>query len=212
MTSVFDILLSPGFMRETYRKKPLAKPSAALDLRKTLNWDRVIAILSKPHANCWLAHNGVLAEHATGLLTPETAMNGFTSGRTVLIRHSEQADPLIQRLAERFATEFSADVDIQLFGTPTGQTGFGWHYDLEEVFIIQSSGTKTYYLRANRDPGPYLDVYSPKSMDDLATRTQGDELIVTLAPGDFLYLPAGYWHTARAETDSWHYSIGLTVN
>lgn len=211
-TQLFETLQSSDFSESVFRKKPFALPKAAPELRKQLGLDRIVGILQTGHANCWLPLNGQLPPNANGRLTAEDAMSGFTSGRTVLIRHSEQADRFIQSLAERFAHDYNADVDIQLFGTPASHVGFGWHYDIEEVFIVQASGVKTYNVRANLQPGPYTSVYVPKDFNDFLLRAAAEEQEVTLAAGDLLYLPAGTWHTARAVTDSWHFSIGLTLH
>ena len=38
---------------------------------------------------------------------------------------------------------------VQLFVTPAETHGFSWHYDAEEVFIVQTAGVKDYLLREN---------------------------------------------------------------
>ena len=42
---------------------------------------------------------------------------------------------------------------VQVFATPAGTHGFGWHYDLEDVFIAQTAGMKDYYFRAQYGRG-----------------------------------------------------------
>ena len=37
--------------------------------------------------------------------------------------------------------DFAAPVDVHLYCTPAGQPGFGWHYDAEDVFVLQTAGS-----------------------------------------------------------------------
>ena len=59
------------------------------------------------------------------------------------MRYTERSSAKVEALAEAFAA-FHAPVDIQVYLTPDQQQAFGWHYDLEEVFIIQVQGCKEY--------------------------------------------------------------------
>jgi CheY-like chemotaxis protein len=64
----------------------------------------------------------------------------------------------LQTMAEAFAQFFHSPVDIQVYLTPGQSQAFGWHYDLEEVFIIQVQGCKEYTLRQNTvNPFPVWD-------------------------------------------------------
>ena len=54
------------------------------------------------------------------------------------------------RRSPRPSRSFHAPVDIQVYLTPDQHQAFGWHYDLEEVFIIQVQGCKEYSLRQTR--------------------------------------------------------------
>src|SRR5262249_22517361 len=101
-------------------------------------------------------------------------------------------------------------VAIQLYATPRGYYSFTWHYDAEEVFILQTAGSKQYYLRENTvNPHPKLEAM-PKDMhyEKETTPTIGALLIA----GDWLYIPGGWWHVAKAPEDSLSVSIGILPN
>ena len=66
-----------------------------------------------------------------------------------MIRHAEQVDAGLARLAALFTQDIPGKVHIQLFVTPAGTHGFGWHYDDEDVFIVQTEGSKDYFFRDN---------------------------------------------------------------
>ena len=87
-----------------------------------------------------------------------------------------QVRPLPRSLANIF-TEYTADlghpVQANAYITPPSNRGFDPHYDVHDVFILQTAGVKDYYFRANTvaadetaPPGPppihrFLDNLAP---------------------------------------------------
>jgi ribosomal protein L16 Arg81 hydroxylase len=130
----------------------------------------------------------------------------FAQRLGVVVRRAEFHDPGLATLSERFARDLPGDVHVQLFATPARTHGFGWHYDAEEVFIIQTAGEKDYYFRRNTiDPHPRRDVQP----DFARVREERTPILTTrLVAGDWLYLPRGWWHVAKARADSLSISLG----
>jgi 50S ribosomal protein L16 3-hydroxylase len=64
-----------------------------------------------------------------------------SDGWTTLVRHSERHDARIEELAQAFKSVFQSPVDVHLYVTPPGRFGFSWHYDAEDVFILQTAGS-----------------------------------------------------------------------
>ena len=96
---------------------------------------------------------------------------------------------------------------MQLYATPAGHFSFGWHYDPEEVFILQTIGVKEYFLRPNTvHPNPVLETM-PRDMQ--YERETPACFACTLVPGDWLYIPSGYWHKARAAEAALSISLGV---
>jgi hypothetical protein len=129
-------------------------------------------------------------------------------GAGIVVRRAQERERSLRSLALRFEQEFAADAQIQLFVTAAGTQGFGWHYDLEDVVIIQTLGVKTYYFRANTRQ-PKLDPKIPPDFT-LVREERSPVLGCTLAAGDALYLPRGMWHAARAVEESFSISLGLS--
>jgi ribosomal protein L16 Arg81 hydroxylase len=73
----------------------------------------------------------------------------MSQGVGLVVRQAERHDAGLSNLAEVFSHDIPGEVHIQLFVTPGGTYGFGWHYDDEDVFIAQTAGTKDYFLREN---------------------------------------------------------------
>ena len=195
------------------RRKPLARPSKAAQFAALFNWQVLSEILESGHNNCWLPKFGQLPEDKslnTGRLNLRQVMNSFClEGRTLTVRHAELSHRSLGPVAEDFSRNLRGPVDIQLYATPKDGEGFGWHYDLEDVFVIQTLGSKEFYLRKGQDddPPPHKDLPKEFVLEDYTT---GPETVCKLTAGDWLYIPAGYWHKARAvDSESFHVSVGV---
>ena len=200
------------FKRDSLSQRPVAKPGTAREYYKLIGWDLLAEIFATHYKDCWLVNRGQLTQpSATGQLTIESAQAGFSRGETIVIRHSEKAHSGLNKIAREFAAGFAAPVDIQLYCTPEAQEGFDWHYDIEDVFVIQSSGQKEFSLRKNVALEKPSSVIIPKNLKELEALSEGPEFKCLLKAGDFLYIPAGYWHKARALTPSFHLSVGVRL-
>jgi ribosomal protein L16 Arg81 hydroxylase len=117
-------------------------------------------------------------------------------GCTSLVRHAERHSAALSQLAAAFGETFRSPVNVHMYFTPPGRFGFSWHYDAEDVFIVQTSGEKDYLLRKNTvNPWP-LEETLPVDMKyerELMPLSR-----VRLRAGDLLYIPCGYWHRAEA--------------
>jgi len=201
------------FKQHYLHRQPYAAAGKASEFKGFLSWILLKEIIENSCTNCWLPKNGALPlEEAlkTGQLSFAQATQGFASGRTVLVRHSERYSAALSSLAKHFCEQLNGEADIQLYYTPAGEEGFDWHYDAEDVFAIQSFGIKEFRLLKNTvTKKPY-----PKNVnqsDDFKKETSNFEIRCLLHPGDWLYIPAGYWHKARAVTDSFHLSVGVML-
>lgn len=204
--------LSPDEFFDSYLfKQPYAAPFKAERYRGLLSWRVFEEIFASGHGDCWLPKDGRQPEDphlTTGRLTGAQARAGFAEGRTILVRHAERAHPKIRAIAEDFQRTFEDPVDVQVYGTPGGSRGFDWHYDAEEVFVIQSVGEKEFSLRRNTiEPWPVHSHFPKQFRFDRERPTP--EIRCLLREGDWLYIPAGWWHKARAVTDSFHLSVGV---
>lgn len=131
----------------------------------------------------------------------------FDEGWSLVLRRCERNDPALQMLATEFGAAMPGDVSIQIYATPKGFQSFGWHYDCENVFIAQTAGVKRYFLRRNTiNPAPRLDAM-PRDMQFERETTPMME--TTLIPGDWLHIPRGWWHAAKATEDALSISVGV---
>lgn len=194
------------FLREAYGREPYARAGAALCALDVLTWqvlDRVLA--SRPRPDVLVvdrARPHPLPPPRNLAQVQALAQAGFS----LVVRKAEAHDPGLRALADDFARELDGAVTLQLFFTPQGRHGFGWHYDAEEVFILQTAGAKEYLLRENTvNPQPS---HVPR---DMAYERETSPLrSCTLLAGDWLHIPSGWWHRANCREHSLSVSVGVT--
>lgn len=197
-----------NFLREHYLRLPYAARGGCEHLAALGNWELLARLLDLP-----VPAADVLVGRAgspVSVPAPQSAAEGrrmVAEGMTLSIRHAQRHDAGLAELAREFQQAFAGPVDIHLLCTPAGAPGFGWHYDAEEVFVLQTHGTKEWWLRKNTaNPWP-LEETIPR--DQRYEREIMPVIHCRLEAGDWLYIPAGYWHSTRAETESLSLSVGV---
>lgn len=195
------------FLDRVFLRQPFSRPHDADDLCSLGTWDTVDRVLGQPGADVLVCRQGQRRDGAPP--SAADARNLFAEGYTLLVRHAERHDSRLAGLAQAFARELGAVVDVHMYCTPAGQHGFGWHYDAEDVFIIQTQGLKEYSLRKNTvNPWPLVETL-PADMK--YERELMPLLKCPLAAGDWLYIPNGYWHVAQSVEDSISLAVGVLM-
>jgi 50S ribosomal protein L16 3-hydroxylase len=195
------------FLRDHFLRLPFSSTGGAQGLTHLLNWATIEEVFKARKSVLRIVQDGkVIKDYAE--LDFKDAQKHHASGQTLLLRYAERSHQKLKDLAQDFANSFCTEVDIQLYCTPEGHNAFGWHYDVEEVFIIQTQGSKKYKIRPNTvHPNPLIESI-PK---DLEYEKENSDLCldVTLESGDWLYIPSGWWHVATTLSESMHISVGL---
>lgn len=184
-----------------------ARPSVGGLDRGALDWyglERLLAARDPAPDTLVVSRGARLPVRAPNDLRELVAM--FEAGIGVAMRRTERCVPELRAVAQAFARDLPGVVHVQVFATPAGTHGFGWHYDDEDVFILQTEGVKDYYFRANT-------VMPEVSASDARFDRFYDEAsplqTARLEPGDVLYLPARWWHMAICREDALSISVGV---
>lgn len=196
------------FFSKFFGRLPLVVPGSAKPFEDHLNWSVLAEILSEKKSILRIVKNGEMVKDYAECEI-QHAKKYHQTGHTLVIKNAEKSHPLLKNLAQEFSSFFYAPVDIQLFCSPTDTSGFTWHYDVEDVFVFQTQGSKHFTLRQNTlHPSPSM-ASLPKDLG--FEKEQSDLFInVTLAAGDWLYIPAGWWHKAHTtDQESMHISLGV---
>jgi hypothetical protein len=140
----------------------------------------------------------------TGVADPGRIFELFHSGTTLVLQGLHRYWAPLGRFVRELELALTVPAQTNAYITPSGSQGFALHYDTHDVFVLQVSGTKRWQVRPPVIEAPLQD----------QTGIKGDEgellMDVELGPGDCLYLPRGFRHSATAQTDaSAHLTIGL---
>jgi hypothetical protein len=195
--SLFGDVPIARFIDECLHRLPFSLAGSARGACELGTWDSLAGILNDAvNEDAFAVRNGEWHE-GTLPRTLEAARGLSGAGYTVFVRHAERYHAGLAELARAFETTFGGPVNIHVFATPAGSPGFSWHYDAEDVFIIQTAGEKEYSLRKNTvNPWP-LEETLPADMR--YEREIMPLMRVALRAGDLLYIPCGYWHKAEAK-------------
>ncbi|WP_413587485.1 JmjC domain-containing protein [Bdellovibrio sp. HCB274] len=206
---LYDLLNANSNVFQIAKPFQLREPP---DIRSLFNFEVASSIVREQYGDCWLARNGklpALPELKSGSLTVEQMCSGITQGYSLVIRHAEYANKELSAIAEVFSAIFQKPIDIQLYFTPENCEGFDWHFDYEDVFVFQTFGVKEFTLRPNSFwPDVSGQMQSSLYLNEVFTT----EIKFVLSAGEFLFIPAGWWHKAKAMTPSYHISVGVLTN
>jgi ribosomal protein L16 Arg81 hydroxylase len=206
LTALFEQLSASTFVERYFHQLPIAVPHGAEQVKALGTLEVLDAIATHPEASVQRSRRG---EWWPGTERPsiDELRQSLAEGWTIFVRHAERYYQPLRKLSEEFHRAFEAPIDVHFFCTPPAAEGFGWHYDVEDVFILQTYGSKTYRLRKNTvNPWPLVET-TPNDLSYEAERSLPMEC--RLQAGDWLYIPPGYWHTTQAEELSISLSVGV---
>jgi ribosomal protein L16 Arg81 hydroxylase len=195
-----------AFLCDHYQRLPFSKPGGAGELMELGTWDVLVRILTAPQADAMVVRRNERYAGPTPT-TVDEAQRLVADGYTLLVKQAERHDERLGELARGLERDLACPVNIHLYCTPATQYGFAWHYDAEEVFIVQTTGRKEYSLRKNTvHPWP-LEETLPADMQ--YEREIMPMMKCLLSAGDWLYIPSGYWHMGAASETAISLSIGI---
>ena len=135
----------------------------------------------------------------------------LANGATLVLQGLHRTWPPLVDFGSRLAAELGHPIQINAYITPPENQGFAAHYDTHDVFVLQVAGTKQWRIHR-----PVLEHPLPEQTWDLrrqqvAARAAEPPLIdAVLRPGDALYLPRGFLHSAVAQGEvSIHLTVGV---
>jgi hypothetical protein len=118
--------------------------------------------------------------------------------------------PLIE-FADQLAADLGHPTQVNAYITPPSSRGFSPHYDVHDVFVLQVAGEKHWRIHPPVLPDPLRTQPWQDRAAEVAAAAEGAPIIdEVLRPGDALYLPRGFLHSATALGEiSAHLTIGV---
>ncbi len=127
----------------------------------------------------------------------------MVKGATLVINSVQEVDPIISRFATSLGRDMNSSINVNCYASYPSKQGFDTHFDHHDVFVIQTSGEKTWKVydptkKYPLDIEPYVKTDPPEVEPYLE---------YTMKVGDVLYIPRGHWHCAIAVEPSVHLTV-----
>jgi ribosomal protein L16 Arg81 hydroxylase len=133
----------------------------------------------------------------------------FAGGSTLVLQALHRTWQPIAEFTRQLVAELAHPAQVNAYVTPASSRGFDAHYDVHDVFVIQIHGEKHWMIHPPVQEIPLRDQPWTDHRDAVTRRSAGPPAIdAVLRPGDVLYLPRGWIHSATALGGT---SIHLTV-
>jgi hypothetical protein len=135
----------------------------------------------------------------------------FADGSTVVLQGLHRLWPPLIEFADQLAADLGHPTQVNAYITPPSSRGFDPHYDVHDVFVLQVAGQKhwTIHEPVLRDP-LRTQVWTDRREEVAAAAARAPVIDAVLEPGDVLYLPRGFLHSATALGEiSAHLTIGV---
>lgn len=135
----------------------------------------------------------------------------MAEGATLVLQGLHRTWAPLQEFARQLHDDLGHAVQVNAYVTPPGAQGFSPHYDTHDVFVLQIAGTKDWQIHRPVIAAPGPDQPWSNVRSQVASRaSEPAYLTTTLTPGDCLYLPRGWLHSAVADDrTSIHVTIGI---
>ncbi|MZD07089.1 cupin, partial [Streptomyces sp. SID5785] len=142
----------------------------------------------------------------------DTALwRAFADGATLVLQALQRTWEPVADLTAALGTELGHPVQANAYVTPPQNRGFDAHYDVHDVFVLQIEGAKRWIVHEPVLPDPLRDQPWTDHRSAVAEAARGAPAVdAVLEPGDVLYLPRGWLHSARAQGEVCvHLTLGV---
>ena len=156
---------------------------------------------------------GGLGAEIADQVSADKVLDEFSGGATLVLQGLHRTWSPLADFTRQLITDLGHPAQVNAYITPASARGFDPHYDVHDVFVLQIAGEKRWRIHRPVHPQPLRD--QPWTDHRLAVeqQAQGDPAINEIfRPGDVLYLPRGWIHSATAlGGTSIHLTIGVAA-
>ncbi|MEV6811549.1 cupin domain-containing protein [Micromonospora sp. NPDC051296] len=141
----------------------------------------------------------------------EKVLELYAGGATLVLQGLHRNWPALIDFTGELSRAVGQPLQVNAYLTPPGSQGFATHYDTHDVFVLQVDGRKHWRIHPPVLPDPLeRQPWGGRADEVTATAQDPAALDVVLEPGDALYLPRGWLHSAQAqESSSLHLTVGV---
>ncbi|WP_370453288.1 cupin domain-containing protein [Geodermatophilus marinus] len=144
-------------------------------------------------------------------VSSDAVLRLFAEGSTVVLQGLHRLWPPLIEFADQLAADLGHPTQVNAYVTPPSSRGFSPHYDVHDVFVLQVAGEKHWRIHEPVLADPLRTQPWNDRAADVAAAARRDPVVdAVLRPGDALYLPRGYLHSAEAlGRISAHLTVGV---
>jgi hypothetical protein len=144
-------------------------------------------------------------------VSSDAVLRLFADGSTVVLQGLHRLWPPLIEFADSLAADLGHPTQVNAYVTPPSSRGFSAHYDVHDVFVLQVAGEKHWRIHEPVLRDPLRDQLWNDRAAEVAEAATGEPVLdAVLRPGDALYLPRGFLHSAVALGEiSAHLTIGV---
>ena len=146
-------------------------------------------------------------------VSADKVLDEFAAGATLVLQGLHRTWAPLAEFTRLLVADLGHPVQVNAYITPASARGFDPHYDIHDVFVIQIAGEKTWRIH----PPVFRSPLRSQPWDDHRAEVereagQAPAIEETFRPGDVLYLPRGWIHSATAlGGTSIHLTIGVAA-
>jgi hypothetical protein len=144
-------------------------------------------------------------------VSSDAVLRLFADGSTVVLQGLHRLWPPLIGFADQLAADLGHPTQVNAYVTPPSSRGFSPHYDVHDVFVLQVAGEKHWRIHEPVLADPLRTQPWNDRAAAVSAAAEGEPVIdAVLRPGDALYLPRGYLHSATALGEiSAHLTVGV---
>ena len=140
------------------------------------------------------------------LVHPGRVLDLFGDGATIVLQSLQRWWPPVARFCRDLEGVLGHAVQANAYLTPPDAEGLTPHHDTHDVFVLQVHGSKQWTVREPL----VVDPLQRQRSDHDAAAQQPVLFAAELRPGDCMYLPRGFIHSAATQSGtSLHLTIGV---
>ncbi len=202
---VKDLLRPVGmvtFSKEYFEKKPLfltrSESSSHEGLFCLADIDRFHRISSPQYTQVFAidSRRKIATEEfadAHGRVDALRLFKLFEDGATIVYKDADAHFPALATLCRSAEKQFNSRFSVNVYWAPAGGQAFPVHYDANNLFALQISGSKQWRVYQPQFQLPLPDEHCYDALPDENLLAQ-----FTLNAGDMLYVPRGFPHLVSA--------------
>ena len=156
---------------------------------------------------------GGLGAEIADQVSADKVLDEFSRGATLVLQGLHRTWPPLADFTRQLIDDLGHPAQVNAYITPASARGFDPHYDVHDVFVLQIAGEKHWRIHPPVHRQPLRDQPWTDHRPAVERQAQGDPAIdQVFRPGDVLYLPRGWIHSATAlGGTSIHLTIGVAA-